>query len=289
MKIGFIGLGIMGEPMCRNIIKKHDDRVYVYDRVPEKVTCLQEAGGIACDNARGVAAKADLLITMVPKSEHSRSVYAEILPVLGPDKTCVDMSTIDPAVSVEIARSVKKTGAQFLDAPVVKSRPAAEAGTLGIYVGGEEAAYQKVRPILLYMGEKVLYMGENGRGLVMKICHNALVSQIQNGVNETLTLAGANGIDVPTFAQAISMGGGQNFYLDSKKDSLYNGNYQAAFSLENMNKDVNICLTLARQCGVCMPGEENVQKVYARAMEAGLGKEDFSATLKVVKDLHEEV
>ena len=126
---------------------------------------------------------------MVPKSEHSRAVYSEILDALDETKTCIDMSTIDPSASIEIAEMVKKTGAGFIDAPVVKSKPAAIAGKLGIYVGGDEQTFEKMRRVLLYMGENVVRMGDNGKGLVMKICHNALVSQIQNGVNETITLA----------------------------------------------------------------------------------------------------
>lgn len=284
MKIGFIGLGIMGESMCENIVKKHDDKVYVFDFVEEKVKKLEAVGAVGCGSSKEVAEHANVIISMVPKSEHSRSVYGEILPVLNSEKTCIDMSTIDPSVSVEISQMVKATGAQFIDAPVVKSKTAAIAGTLGIYVGGEEAVYEAMRPILLYMGEHVIRMGENGKGLVMKICHNALVSQIQNGVNETVTLAAANGIDIRTFAEAISYGGGQNFYLDSKKEPIAKEDYTTAFSIENEYKDVNICMNLAKECGVSMPGEETALRVYQKAMDAGLGKEDFCATIKVVRE-----
>ncbi len=282
MKIGFIGLGIMGESMCENIVKKHDDTVYVFDLAEEKVKQLVEKGAVACTSSKDVAEHADVIISMVPKSEHSRAVYEEVLPVLDSSKTCIDMSTIDPSVSVEISEQVKATGARFIDAPVVKSKPAAIAGKLGIYVGGEEATYEAMKPILLYMGENVIRMGDNGKGLVMKICHNALVSQIQNGVNETATLAEANGIDILTFAQAISYGGGQNFYLDSKKEVISKKDFTTAFSVENEFKDVNICMNLAKECGVSMPGEANAVKVYEKAMEAGYGKEDFSATINVV-------
>lgn len=178
---------------------------------------------------------------------------------------------------------VKNTGAAFIDAPVIKSKPAAIAGTLGIYVGGDQKTYEAMRPILLYMGENVIRMGDNGKGLVMKICHNALVSQIQNGVNETLTLAQANGISIPTFAQAISYGGGQNFYLDGQAAKLEAEDYTTAFSIENMAKDVNICVNLAKECGVSMPGEENAKRVYDKALENGMAKEDFRATIKVVR------
>ncbi len=283
MKIGFVGLGIMGESMSENIIKKHNDKVYVFDCVEEKVKKLEEKGAIACSSSREVAENVDVFISMVPKSEHSLAVYQEILPVLNDDKICIDMSTIDPSVSVEISRQVKATGAQFIDAPVVKSKPAAIAGKLGIYVGGEESVYEKVKPILLYMGENVIRMGENGKGLVMKICHNALVAQIQNGVNETFNLAEKNGIDIDSYATAISYGGGQNFYLDSKKEAIKNNDFTTAFSIENEHKDLGICLKLAKESGVKMLGQENTKRVYNLAMDSGYAKEDFSATIKVIR------
>lgn len=283
MKIGFIGLGIMGESMSENIVKKHNDTVYVFDFVKEKTELLASRGAVACSDCAELARKSDVIISMVPKSEHSRSVYMGILDVLDSAKTCIDMSTIDPGVSVEIAGMVKKTGAGFIDAPVVKSKPAAIAGKLGIYVGGDKETYEAMRPILLYMGENVKHMGGNGKGLVMKICHNALVSQIQNGVNETISLAGKNGISVMDYAEAISYGGGQNFYLDSKKTAIGKEDYTTAFSVENMAKDVNICMNLAEECGLSMPGEQAAAQVYEKALEQGYGKEDFCATIKVVR------
>lgn len=283
MKIGFIGLGIMGESMCENIVKKHDDKVFVFDFVKEKVELLESKGAVACKSSLEVAQNADVIVSMVPKSEHSMAVYKEVLPALDETKICIDMSTIDPSVSVEIAEMVKATGAQFADAPVVKSKPAAIAGKLGIYVGGDEETYEKIKPILAYMGENIIRMGDNGKGLVMKICHNALVSQIQNGVNETLTLAGKNGIDVDQFTTAVSYGGGQNFYLDSKAVVIKREDYTTAFSVENMYKDVNICMNMAEECGLKMPGEAAAKQVYDKAMELGYGKEDFCATIKAVR------
>ncbi|MBE7720152.1 NAD(P)-dependent oxidoreductase [Lacrimispora indolis] len=283
MKIGFIGLGIMGESMCENIVKKHDDTVYVFDFVKEKADLLAAKGAVACRDSVELAKVSDVIISMVPKSEHSKAVYTGILEVLDSTKTCIDMSTIDPSVSVKIAEMVKKTGAGFIDAPVVKSKPAAVAGKLGIYVGGDEETYERMRPILLYMGENVKHMGENGKGLVMKICHNALVSQIQNGVNETIALAARNGISLMDYGEAVSYGGGQNFYLDSKKAFLDAEDYTTAFSVENMAKDVSICMKLADECGFSMPGEQAVWGVYEKAMEAGYGNEDFCATIKIVK------
>ena len=283
MKIGFIGLGIMGESMSENIVKKHDDKEYVFDFVKEKMDLLESKGAVACTNSLEVAQNSDVIISMVPKSEHSMSVYKEVKEAMDGSKICIDMSTIEPDVSVEISRMIKETGAQFADAPVVKSKPAAIAGKLGIYVGCDESLFDTIKPILSYMGENVIRMGDNGKGLVMKICHNALVSQIQNGVNETLTLAGSYGIDVDLFTTAISYGGGQNFYLDSKASPIRNEDYTTAFSVENMYKDVNICMGMAEKQNVAMPGEAAAKNVYDKAMDAGYGKEDFCATIKVVR------
>ena len=283
MKIGFIGLGIMGESMCENIVKKHDDTVYCFDFVKEKVELLASKGAVACGDSVELAEKSDVIISMVPKSEHSMSVYKTILPVLGAGKTCIDMSTIDPSVSVEISEMVKATGAQFMDAPVVKSKPAAIAGKLGIYMGGDEAVCEAMKPILSYMGENIIRMGGNGNGLVMKICHNALVTQIQNGVNETLSLAQLKGISVADYATAISYGGGQNFYLDGQWKNLEAENYTTAFSLANAAKDVGICMKLAEETGLSMPGEANVQKVYEKALAEGMGPDDWRSTFKIVR------
>ncbi len=284
MKIGFIGLGIMGEAMCKNLAIKHNDTVYCYDVDPARVRLLADAGAVPAADAPDLAAKSDVIITMVPRSEHSRAVYESILGSLGAGKICIDMSTIDPDVSVEIAAKVKATGANFADAPVVKSRPAAEKGELGIYVGCDEELYPRILPVLKMMGCNIIRMGGNGMGLVMKICHNALVGQIQNGVNETLTLAQSYGIGAEDFHTAVSYGGAQNFYLDGQWVKLRDGDWSTAFSIDNMRKDMGICERMAKSSGFDMPGAANVKRVYDRAYEEGLGKEDFRATIKIVRE-----
>lgn len=283
MKIGFIGLGIMGESMCENIVKKHNDKVYVSDHKREQVEKLAGLGAIPCDNNTQVAENADLIITMVPKSEHVKEVYTEILPVIDSTKICIDMSTIDPAVSVECANMIKARGAQFADCPVVKSKPAAIDGTLGILIGADEELVPVIKPILAYMGSNIKYMGGNGRGLVMKICSNAMVAAVQNGVNETMALAQKWGVSVDDYAEAISYGGGKNFYLELQKDNLKNENWTTAFSLENEHKDLGICERMAEEVSFEMPGLKVCKNVYDKGMEMGMGKLDFRSTYKIVK------
>ena len=205
MRIGFIGLGIMGEAMCYNIIRKHDGDVYIYDVKTEPVQRLAEKGGIACDSAVDAAKHSDVIITMLPRSEDSLSVYKEILPAVNATKICIDMSTIDPSVSLKISVMIQAHGGHFLDAPVVKSKAAAVLGNIGIYVGGEKEIYFQVKPILQYMGSNVLYMGSSGKGIGMKICQTTLLAQIQNGVNEALAMAVKQGIDVDRFTAALSL------------------------------------------------------------------------------------
>lgn len=284
LKIGFIGLGIMGEAMCENIIRKHDDQVCVFDQMADKMQPLLALGACGCQSVTELASCVDLILTMVPKSEHVKAVYQELLPLLTNKHICIDMSTIDPAVSIELAKQVAETGACFADAPVVKSRPAAEKAELGIYVGCEEALYPTIQPVLAYMGSNIIRMGNPGMGLVMKICHNTLVAQIQNGVNETYTLAQSFGIPMTDFVKAIGYGGGQNFYLDSKASNIEKGEYPVAFSVENMHKDLHICHTLAKQAGLHLPGMLVATEIYDEALQQGLGSEDFSATVKVVQE-----
>ena len=287
MKIGFIGLGIMGESMSANIVKKHDDKVFVSDLNKAQVEKLAAQGAIPCESNIEVAKNADVIITMVPKSEHVKGVYTELLPYIDETKICIDMSTIDPSVSLECAAMIKAKGAQWADAPVVKSKPAAIDGTLGVLVGCDEELYPVIKPILTYMGCNVIRMGENGMGITMKICHNTLVAEIQNGVNETLGLACKLGISIDDFATAVSYGGAGNFYLESQKENLKNNNWTTAFSLENEHKDLGIAQRLAEQVGLPMPGLQNCKAVFDKGMEMGMGKGDFRATYKIVNGIED--
>lgn len=284
MKIGFIGLGLMGEPMSSNIIKKLENEVLVFDIDFEKVKKMETLGATGATSIKEIGEKADVVISMVPKSEHVQSVYEQLLEVARENQIFIDMSTIDPKVSMNLAKQIKEKGATMLDAPVVKSVPAAVAGVLGIYVGGEEEAYKSIKFILECMGNNIIHLGNNGSGLVMKLCHNTLVSQIQNGVNEMITLSQKNGIPTEDFIKAISYGGGQNFYLDGKGKAIMDNNFATAFSVENMHKDVHLTGKLLDELGLNLPGVRIVQGVYDEAINRGYGKEDFCATIKVVRD-----
>ena len=283
MKVGFIGLGIMGESMCENIVKKHRDTVYCNDHKQSQIDKLASFGAVGCATNTEVAEKADIIITMIPTSKHVKEAYTEMLPYLKEGKICIDMSTIEPDASVEVANMVKAKGAQFADCPVVRSKADAIAGTLGVLAGCEKEVFDIIEPVLSYMGSKVIYMGENGMGLAAKICHNTLVAQIQNGVNETLLLAQKLGISIDNFADAVAAGGAQNFYMNAQRDKLKNEDWSTAFSLENMCKDITICSKISEEQNFDMPGMRAAKSAIDKAMERGWGKEDFRQTYRIVR------
>lgn len=282
MEIGFIGLGLMGSAMCSNLISKSDANLIVYDVDTAAMKGLVQKGAIGAASACEVAKTCEMIITMVPRNEHVIAVYEEMMPWLREGMLLIDMSTISPEVSRMLADKVRRRGADMLDAPVVKSRPAAIEGTLGIYVGGEEESFLRAKPYLECMGNHLVHLGKNGNGLIMKLCHNALVAQIQNGVNETLSLAlKAGGIEAKMFAEAVSYGGGQNFYLDSKIEAIAQKEFVPAFSVQNMDKDVHLAEGLARSVACNLEGISLVCRRYEDAMKRGYGAEDFSATIQL--------
>ncbi len=277
MKVAFIGLGIMGMPMANNVSKKYD--LIGYD-VIKKDTSFPFASSY-----KECVGFADVIISMVPKNEHMLSLYKEIKPFLRKGQIWIDMSTISPNTNQQVARDLEGTGVELLDCPVVKSQPAAVKGELGIYVGGNRDTYEKVKEILSCMGKNIIYMGSHGAGLQMKILHNALVGEIQNGVNEILGLAKALGLNQEEVVTAFGYGGASCFYLDTKANNIINNTYPTAFSVENMNKDVHFAKEMAEDIKKECPGLNNVVRVYEKAMEEGLAKEDFSASYKVVNEV----
>lgn len=280
--IGFIGLGTMGESMCANILKA-GFTVWVYDVKQEQIDKLTKLGAHPVGSLEEIAKQACYIITMVPTSKDVQAVIEGLFPHLREGTTIVEMSTISPVVSVELAQRVKAVGSVMIDAPVVKSKAAAEKGELGILVGGPMEVLDDIRPLLDCMGQEIIHLGNNGNGLVMKLCHNMLVGQIQNAVNETLLLAEEAGLDFDSVVASVRAGGGQNFYLDAKANSIKDQDYSPKFSFQNMHKDIHLATELALTLKLELPGANLVQQIYDHGISS-YGVEDFSATIKTVKE-----
>jgi 3-hydroxyisobutyrate dehydrogenase len=286
MKLGFIGLGIMGESMAQNLVKKSGETVIVFDFNEQKVEQLVALGAVAAKNSKEVVQQADVIFTSVPKAEHVKAVHESVYDIVRPGQIFIDMSTISPYDSVALANKLSDLGAYMLDAPVVKSKQAAIDGLLGIYVGGKQEIFIKVEKYLACIGSSIEYLGANGKGAVMKICHNMLVGQIQNGVNEMMTLAAKFDVNWEQFQGAIAIGGAKNFYLETKAKAIGTHDFQTAFSVENMYKDVTIARELINEMKLELPGTVTIMDVYQQAMDAGFGGEDFSASVKVIENLN---
>lgn len=285
-KVGFIGLGIMGEPMCLNIMKAGYS-VVVNDIDKQKTAWFADAGAEVADSPSEVAEKSGVIITMLPNNSNvEQAVLGEkgILEGLKAGGIIVDMSTISPKVSRLIAAKVKDKGGFMLDAPVVKSQPAAVTGDLGILAGGPLEVYERVLPILKCMGKNVIHMGENGSGLVMKLCHNMLVGEISVAVSEMLTMAQKEGLEFDDIVTAVSYGGGQNFFLDSKRESLKNRDFTTKFPLQYMKKDMGLAIELGEDTNLKLEGARTAETFYQKAVDGGLGREDFSAVIKIVEN-----
>lgn len=264
----------MGMPMANNIFKKFD--VIGYD-VVKKETDFPFASSY-----EEAVNDADVIISMVPKNEHAIALYDTLLPLLKTGQICIEMSTIAVSVHNEIVKKLEAKGIEVLDCPVVKSQPAAIKGELGIYVGGKVNVYNEVLPILSCMGSNIIYLGNHGAGLTMKILHNALVGEIQNGVNEILGLAASCNLDLNDVVTALGYGGASCFYLDTKAKNIISNSYPTAFSIANMNKDVHFAKELAKEKNKECKALNVVVDVYEQAMKDNLEKEDFSASYKVV-------
>ncbi len=284
-KIGFIGLGIMGQPMCSNVLKGGHE-VWAFDVNMANIQAMVQKGAHSAVSIAEIAGFAEIIIIMVPNSSNVQDVIKQLLPNLKKGTIIIDMSTISPVVSKSLAKQVAVAGSLMVDAPVVKSQPAAVTGSLGILVGCDDPkTLDKIKPLLSLMGKNILRMGGNGSGLVMKLCHNTLVAEIQNGVNEMLVMGLKAGLDFDAFIKAIAFGGGQNNYLDGKAESIKKRDFSPKFPFEHMAKDLKLTQELMESLNLDLPGLKNCLAVYRRGMEDKLQREDHSASFKVVEKL----
>ncbi len=255
MRVGFVGCGTMGEHMARNIVGKGHE-LSVYDVDVEPLRRLQEDGASIKQRPADVASDSEVIVLMVVNDRQVREVIAGengLLEELRPGGIVVVMSTVTPGVCVEMAEAARAAGGDLMEAPVVLSQPAAVAGELGIYLGGAPETCEKAMPVLRCMGKNIIRMGDVGQAMAMKLCHNMMTATIAQGVSEMIALGAKAGLDFDDMVTAISYGGGQNFFLDSKAPTIKARDFAARFSLANMNKDMGLTLVFADSLGVSMP------------------------------------
>ena len=277
-RIGFIGLGIMGLPMARNLMKAGYS-LTVNNRSPEPEQALAAEGAQVARTAREVAERSDIVITMLPDSPQVEEVVlgengvAEGLRAGG---LYIDMSSVAPSTARKVAEALQAQGADALDAPVSGGQVGAEQGTLSIMVGGSEEGFERARPIFEAVGKNIVYIGGPGAGQVTKICNQIVVALTIQAVAEALTLARKSGVDAAKVREALLGGFAQSRILDLHGQRILDGNFKPGFRIHLHRKDLRLALEAGREQAVPLPATANVAELMNAMIAQGLGDLDHS-------------
>jgi 2-hydroxy-3-oxopropionate reductase len=285
-KVGFIGLGIMGSPMAGHLIKAGHE-VYLYSKgsVP---AALLEAGGIACDSSKGVAERADVVITMVPDTPHVAAALFDadgVAAGLVPDKIVIDMSSISPVETKVFAERIKALGCEYVDAPVSGGEVGAKAASLTIMAGGSEAAFERVKPLLELMGKNITLVGENGAGQTCKVANQIIVALNIEAVGEALLFASKMGADPGKVRQALMGGFAASRILEVHGERMVKRTFDPGFRIELHQKDLNLALSSARAVGVSLPNTATAQELFNACVAHGGAAWDHSAMVRALETL----
>ena len=286
-KIGFIGLGIMGKPMARNLLKAGYE-VTVFDIMGDVVEEVVSDGATAAPNCAEVAAATDKIITMVPDSTDSEKAIlgpGGVLEGAKPGSVVIDMSSIAPLVSQKIAAECAKKGVEMLDAPVSGGEPGAINATLAIMVGGKQEIFDQNFDLLKTMGGNVVLTGDIGAGGVTKLANQIIVAANIAGLSEALVLAQKAGVDPERVFNAIRGGLAGSAVMEAKGPMMLSRNFRAGFRVRLHQKDLRNVLQTAQELSVPLPVTSLLQQVLGALMNEGESESDHSVILKFVEDL----
>lgn len=282
MTIGFIGLGIMGKPMAKNLLKAGYE-VVVYDRKEASIAELVACGAKGAGCNRELAAQSDVVITMVPNSPHVREAVLGkdgVVEGAKPGTVLIDMSSIDPTESKAICAEIEKYGMEMLDAPVSGGEPKAIDGTLSVMVGGKKEVFDKFYDLLMAMAGSVVYVGEIGSGNVAKLANQMVVAINIAAVSEALTFAKKAGTDPELVYQAIRGGLAGSTVMDAKAPMMLNRNFNPGFRIELHIKDLNNALNAAHANSSPAPLTAQLMEIMQFLKSEGHASEDHSSIVK---------
>lgn len=276
--LGFIGLGVMGAPMCRNLAAKSGARVLAFD--------VKDVPGFTkADSIRGTA-QADIIFLSLPGEPEVRRVCAELLRHARPGQAIVDCSTAPVALARELAAAFAARGAQFADAPVARTRQAAIEGTLSITVGADAALFRRIEPLLRCMASDVTHCGAPGAGQAVKLLNNMVLSTTVMALAEALAVAKASGVvDAKLLFEALAKGSADSFALRNHgmKALLPESHPERAFPVTYMQKDLGYALELARGAGLELQGAGTVHRLLEETAALGLGEAYHTALIEAVR------
>jgi 2-hydroxy-3-oxopropionate reductase len=284
LKLGFIGLGIMGAPMAGHLrAAGHELFVHTRSKVP---AALAEAGATACDSNRQVAERADIVFLMVPDTPDVEAVLfgeAGVAAGLSPGKTVVDMSSISPIETKAFAQRINALGCDYLDAPVSGGEVGAKAASLTIMVGGPDAAFERVKPLFELMGKNITLVGGNGDGQTCKVANQIIVALNIAAVGEALVFASKAGAD-PAKVRAALMGGfAASRILEVHGERMIKRTFNPGFRIGLHQKDLNLALAGARALGVALPQTAGAAQLMNACAANGHGQLDHSALVKALE------
>ncbi|MFH2051906.1 MAG: NAD(P)-dependent oxidoreductase [bacterium] len=284
-KLGFLGLGIMGAPMARNLLKAGHS-LHVWNRTADRSAPLAAAGAVVCGGPGEVCAAADITFVMLSNPVAVRAVHlgpGGACAGLGGGKGLVDMSTIDPATSREMAAAVRATGARYLEAPVSGSKKPAEDGTLVILAAGDRDLYDEAGAYLDLMGKLRVFLGEVGQGARMKLVVNMVMGGMMTAFGEGLALADRSGLDSGVLLEVLGAGALANPMFAGKGPAICADRFAPAFPLKHMQKDLRLALALGDELGLGLPTAAAANAAFIRARDAGLADLDFSAVCRILR------
>ena len=285
--VGFIGLGIMGRPMAKNLMEAGYELV-LQNRSPEKAEELAEEGNAtSVGSPREVAEECDIVITMLPDSPDVEAVVAGedgVLQGIRDGALLVDMSTISPVVTEELSEKVREQGASMLDAPVSGGDVGAIEGALSIMVGGTEEDFERARPLFDVMGKVATHVGPTGAGQVVKACNQIVVALTIEAVSEALVLGSRGGVAPEKLVEALSGGLAGSAVMEAKKEKFFSHDFEPGFRIELHHKDLGIALAAGREYGVALPVTAIVDQMLEASRAKGRGDRDHSALLTLLEE-----
>ena len=286
-KVGFIGLGIMGGPMAKNLLQEGHELV-LYNRTREKAEELAGDGAEVAGSPKEVAQQSDIIVTMLPDSPQVEEVLAGedgVFEGVNEGALIVDMSTISPVVTRELAQRAQERGASMLDAPVSGGDVGARQGTLSIMAGGSEENFGRAKALFEVMGKTITHVGPVGAGQTAKACNQIIVALNIEAVSEALVLGSKAGVDPAKILDALSGGLAGSAVMEAKREKMLDHNFDPGFRVELHHKDLGIALAAGREYGVPLPVTAILDQMLDSLKAKGRGDRDHSAILTLIEDL----
>src|SRR3954466_14219921 len=282
--IGFIGLGVMGEPICRNLVKKSGRKVLAFDLAAEPLARLRGEGAEVAASVADVLKRSDLVFLCLPSAKHVRAVFEGdgILKNTRAGQVVVDLGTSSVSQTRDFAKQLQTTGASWADAPIARTRQAAQDGTLSVMVGTTAALYDAIEPLIRCFATDVTHCGDVGAGQVTKILNNMVLFETVNALAEAVAVSKAAGVDPKLLLETLSKGSADSFALRNHgMKAILPGVFpERAFSTEYALKDLSYALELAGDAGLKLRGAELMGTILQEAIDAGSGDNYFPVIAK---------